>query len=278
MTAVPLPEDGPAEIAGVSLPAGQRIYGWMEDGADIEIPAAWVTSEPMADAGDAWLALSAAHAETGLVPVLLSRAGNMEGISGEAFMLCGVQDIALIDTKSPEGILAEGWDIGEGVLDSYLAETRAPFGLEFPGLAPAEDARLPDARLRAAVAAYQPAFLGLVAAGRPADVPAAAGWTGFGVDGPGSAGSALPGGFRGAALLGDAVRCPSAADRLGHDPAGPGRAAAQHVRGRHPGRRRAPRVRRRVRQVLGPADQRAGGGSCGRAGLALLVGLTKGKP
>ena len=186
MTAVPLPEDGPAEIAGVSLPAGQRIYGWLEDDADSEIPAAWVTSAPMAAAGDAWLALSAAHAETGLVPVLLSRAGNMEGISGEAFMLSGVQDIALIDTKSPEGILAEGWDIGEGVLDSYLAETRAPFGLEFPGLAPAEDARLPDARLRAAVAAYQPAFLGLVAASRPADVPAAAGWTGFGVDGPGS--------------------------------------------------------------------------------------------
>ena len=151
---MPLPEDGPAEVAGVSLPAGQRIYGWMDDGADIEIPAAWVTSEPMADAGEAWLALSAAHAETGLVPVLLSRAGNMEGISGEAFMLCGAQ---------------------------------APFGLEFPGLAPAEDARLPDARLRAAVAAYQPAFLGLVAAGRPADVPAAAGWTGFGVDSPGSA-------------------------------------------------------------------------------------------
>jgi hypothetical protein len=185
VTAVSLPEDGPAEIAGVPLPAGQRIYGWMDDGTDIETPAAWVTSSPVADAGDAWLALSAAHAETGLVPVLLSRARNMEGISGEAFMLGGAQDAGLIDTKSPEGILADGWDTSENVLDSYLAETRAPFGLEFPGLAPAENTRLPDARLHAVVAAYQPAFLGLVAASRPADVPAAAGWTGFGVDGLG---------------------------------------------------------------------------------------------
>ena len=184
MTAVPLPEDGPAEIAGVSLPAGQRIYGWMDDWADIEIPAAWVTSGPMADAGDAWLALAAAHAETGLVPVLLSRADNMEGISGEAFALCGAQDAALIDAKNPESILTEGWDVGDD-FDAYLAEKLAPFGPDFPGLAPAEDARLPDARLRRAVAAYQPAFLGLVAAGRPADVPAAAGWTGFGVDGSG---------------------------------------------------------------------------------------------
>lgn len=191
---MPLPEDGSAEVAGVPLPAGQRIYGWMEDYADIEIPAAWVTSSPMADAGDAWLALSAAHAETGLVPVLLSRVSYLadmpgytgEEITGEAFMLAGAQDAGLIDAKSAEAILAAGWDTGEDVLDSYLAETRAPFGLEFPGLAPAEDARLPDGRLRAAVAAYQPAFLGLVVADRPADVPAAAGWTGFGVDWLGS--------------------------------------------------------------------------------------------
>ncbi len=183
MTAVPLPDDGPAELAGVPLPDGQRVYGWMDDCADIEVPAAWVTSRPMADAGDAWLALSAAHAETGLVPVLLSRAGVMgEDLSGEAFMLCGAQNVGLIDVANPAAILAEGWDIGEDVLDSRLAAKRAPFGLEFPGLAPGEETRLPEARLRAAAAAHQPAFLGLVAASRPADVPAAAGWTGFGVD------------------------------------------------------------------------------------------------
>jgi len=39
--AVPLPEDGPAEIAGVSLPAGQRLYGWDKDVTDIERPLSW---------------------------------------------------------------------------------------------------------------------------------------------------------------------------------------------------------------------------------------------
>jgi len=52
VTAASLPEDGPAEVAGVSLPVGQRIYGWMDDDADLEIPAAWVTSQLMADAAE----------------------------------------------------------------------------------------------------------------------------------------------------------------------------------------------------------------------------------
>jgi hypothetical protein len=183
--ASPLPEDGPALIADVQLPAGHRIYGW--DVADSSIPLAWVTDSPMAEAGYAWLALSGAHAETGLVPVLLSRAPQMgEEVSGEAFMLGGGADVGLIDTKNAETILAQGWDTGQDILDSYLAEARAPFGLEFPGLAEAEVDSLPEAALRAAVGTHQPAFLGLVAASRPADVPAAVGWTGFGVDSPAS--------------------------------------------------------------------------------------------
>ena len=71
-----LPQDGPARIGSVALPAGQRIYGWDEYSGNIEGPAAWVTSGPMADAGHAWLALSDAQPVTGLVPVLLSRADN----------------------------------------------------------------------------------------------------------------------------------------------------------------------------------------------------------
>lgn len=183
----PLPENGPALVAGVQLPAGQRIYGWDDDVADIEIPLAWVTDRPMAEAADAFLALSAAHAETGLVPVLLSRDPQMgEQVSGEAFMLGGGADVGLIDAMSAETILAQGWDTGQDSLDPTLAEVRAPFRLEFPGLAEAESSQLPEAALRAAVATHQPAFLGLIAAHRPADVPAAVGWTGFGVDSPAS--------------------------------------------------------------------------------------------
>jgi len=184
---VPLPEDGPATVGGVPLPAGQRIYGWDEDSGDIERPAAWVTSTPMADAGYAWLALSDAYPLTGLVPVLLSRADNMDGISGEAFMCSGPEDIGLIDSMSAEAVLAAGWDVGEDEeFDGYFAEQRAPFGREFPGLAPPQQERLSMAELHQAVATEQPAFLALVAARRAADVPAAVGWTGFGVDAPGT--------------------------------------------------------------------------------------------
>jgi len=171
----------------VPLPAGQRIYGWDEDSGDIESPAAWVTSRPMADAGYAWLALSDAHPLTGLVPVLLSRADNMEGISGEAFMCSGPKDVGLIDSMSAAAVLAMGWDIDdEDDFNAYMAQKRAPFGREFPGLAPPQQELLPMAELHHAVATEQSAFLALVAARRAADVPAAVGWTGFGVDAPGS--------------------------------------------------------------------------------------------
>jgi Domain of unknown function (DUF4253) len=81
-------------------------------------------------------------------------------------------------------VLEAGWDTGEDSLDPDLAEERAPFGAEFPGLAPGEETRLPAAALRAAVTAEGPAFLGLVAARRPADIPAAVGWSVFGSDAP----------------------------------------------------------------------------------------------
>ena len=192
---VSLPEDGPARIGPVSLPAGQRIYGMpvplsirqqvgIADNSQQAV--AWVTSRPMADAGDAWLALCQAHPRTGLVPVLLSSVGHVSqgSITGEAFGFLGAQDVSLIDSMSAQAVLAAGWDMGEDYLDPDLADERAPFGAEFPGLAPAEERRLPEAMLREAVAAEGPAFLGLVAARRPADIPAVVGWSMFGSDMP----------------------------------------------------------------------------------------------
>jgi Domain of unknown function (DUF4253) len=192
---VSLPEDGPAQIGPVSLPVGQRIYGMpvplfirqrfgIADNSQQAV--AWVTSRPMADAGEAWLALCEAHPRTGLVPVLLSRVGyaSQRSITGEAFGLYGAQDVSLIDSMSAQTVLEAGWDVGEDYLDPDLAEERAPFGEEFPGLAPTEETRLPEATLREAVTAEEPAFLGLVAARRPADIPAAVGWSVFGSDTP----------------------------------------------------------------------------------------------
>jgi hypothetical protein len=66
MVAGILPEDGPWRIGPIAIPEGARRHT-----VDDEELAAWVTVAPMPDAGLAWLALSAVHVETGLVPVLL---------------------------------------------------------------------------------------------------------------------------------------------------------------------------------------------------------------
>jgi hypothetical protein len=76
----------------------------------------------------------------------------------------------------------EGWDPWSR---AYLERFRAPFGRDFPGLAPAGEARLPTAVLARAAAAEPPAHLALVAARRSADVPTVVGWSVFGTNEPG---------------------------------------------------------------------------------------------
>lgn len=82
-------------------------------------------------------------------------------------------------------MIATAWDRWIG---STRARYTAPFGRRFPGLAPAETTNLPAAELQRVAATLAPAHLGLVAARRPADVPATVGWSVFGVDelGPGA--------------------------------------------------------------------------------------------
>jgi hypothetical protein len=193
-----LPVDGPARIGDVSLPTGQRIYGmgmgqptfYNEEAYDpvrYDAPVAWVTSDPMTEVADAWLALSLARPHTGLTPILLSRAWNEDDvISGEAFGLYGPEDITLLDAIDPRAVLADGWNLDEhDELDPYAESLRAPFTARFPGLAPPQQSRLSAAVLRHAVTGEQPIFLGLVAVNRSADLPAAVGWSVFGVDRPG---------------------------------------------------------------------------------------------
>jgi hypothetical protein len=120
------------------------------------------------------------------VPVLLNGVVYVRkwGLTGDTFGFFGTQDVSLLDSISAQAVLAQGWDMGENYLDPDLAEERAPFGAEFPGLSLAEQTRLPEAALRAAVTAEGPSFLGLVAAWRPADVPAVVGWSFGGHDEP----------------------------------------------------------------------------------------------
>jgi hypothetical protein len=64
------------------------------------------------------------------------------------------------------------------------AEPDPRAGQPFPGLAPPADGKLSQAERDAALGSLQPARIGLVPAQRPADVPAAVGWSVFGADGP----------------------------------------------------------------------------------------------
>jgi hypothetical protein len=99
----------------------------------------------------------------------------------------GREDLTVIDALSAQDVLAGGWELDPAeYLDLALADQRAPFGQHFPGLAPAEQTPISGARLSSAVAGEDLALLALVAADRPADVPAAVGWIGFGSDRPGT--------------------------------------------------------------------------------------------
>ena len=68
-----LPDEGPLQIGSATLPAVVHIvsaYGTAQQ------PVAWATTEPVPDAGRARAALSQAHAQSGLVPFLLSGMGG----------------------------------------------------------------------------------------------------------------------------------------------------------------------------------------------------------
>ncbi len=175
-----LPEDGEARLGPVVLPAGKRLHAVDDSGTTV----AWVTTEPVADAGRVWSALSDLHTETGLWPVLFpGAAGDITGL------LRGPPGIAELDQLDAAQVLASMWagslppaeeelrPAEEGQGEPSSADLRAPFGREFPGLAPAEGARLSMARLYEALASLPSARLGLVAASRPADVLPLVGWS-----------------------------------------------------------------------------------------------------
>jgi hypothetical protein len=168
-----LPEDGPVQVGPVGLPAGRRQYA-DDDGQLV----AWVTVDPVPDAGLTWQALSAAQAGTGLVPVLLQPAPDDDG--PPYFGFSQPVDVAWLDQLSAEDVLAANWT--SEFEDSRAAASRAPFGDRFPGLAPAGSEPIPAAELGRALSALPPAHLGLVRARRPADVPAVVGWSVFGID------------------------------------------------------------------------------------------------
>jgi hypothetical protein len=107
---------------------------------------AWVTTQPVPDPGRVWSALSDAHLETGLVPVVLT-----DGEQDQDFFFSAPDDLAGLDHLDPAGVL--------GI-----------------SLAPAENGKLSMAECQQILGSLPPAPIGLVPARRPADVLPTVGW------------------------------------------------------------------------------------------------------
>jgi hypothetical protein len=170
-----LPEDGEVRLGAVMLPAGRRIVPEHPVHGPSE-PVAWVTTEPVPDAGLAWSALSDAYQQTGLVPVLLT-----ESERDAQFFFWGPTDLTALNDLDAAEVLTGLWESrmpAEDEVDSdYLAMIRGPFSSEFPGLAPHEDSKLGMAQLHEVLRSLPAAPIALVPAARPADVLATVGWT-----------------------------------------------------------------------------------------------------
>ena len=174
-----LPADGPAQVGPVRLPAGRRITGQGR-------PVVWATDEPVPGAGLAWSALAGVHPQTHLVPILLSGLQGQPSRPWDDGEFLPPADITELDRMDAAGVLASGWadsmpgeeEQEDEDTQAWFAAALAPYGIRFPGLAPACSEQLDTARVRDTLAALEPARVGLVDAGRPADVLALIGWGG----------------------------------------------------------------------------------------------------
>lgn len=193
-----LPDEGPARLGPVDLPTGKPITGYL---ASDHI--AWATEDSVPESARVWAALSELHPQTGLVPI------QLDGLRGDTLHLRGLRGDSLRPWDSGEFIPpedphdADGLDVDALLRDEWLCyvplprhdgpeyiETRAPFTLEWPGLAAPERMPLTPAERQQALDVALPwirlehratptARIGLVAADRPADVPAVIGWGGL---------------------------------------------------------------------------------------------------
>ncbi len=165
-----VPQEGELRLGAVLLPAGRWIVPMGGPGE----PVAWVTTEPVSDTGRVWSALWDAHAQTGLVPVLLTGSEKDENF----FFHGGPANLTALDDLDAAAVLAK-WRERKRSSDEdsgHTAAIRGPFSSQFPGVAPREDTPLSMAQLHQVLSSLPEAPIGLVPARRAADVLPAVGW------------------------------------------------------------------------------------------------------
>ena len=101
-----LPEDREVRLASVTLPAGKLVRA--DDGSGQ--PVAWVTLEPLAEVGAVWASLSAAHQETGLVPILLSGLDGTPERPWDCEEFDDPADVTELDRMDSGSVLRNMWD------------------------------------------------------------------------------------------------------------------------------------------------------------------------
>ncbi len=169
-----LPDEGPVRLGPVALPAGKLVTGY--PGMD---HVAWVTRDPVPGSGRIWAALSDLHPRTGLVPILVDSPASK--LRDPLDFLSETEDPREADRLDAGTVLEDMWRDGlPDEVDPGWIEIRAPFIREFPGLAPPEHTPLTPAERRHVLDVLMAeACIGLVAAGRPADVLPVIGWGGL---------------------------------------------------------------------------------------------------
>jgi hypothetical protein len=176
-----LPPAGPLRLGAVELGPGQPIV--VRRGEEAAPSTVWATDDVVSEPVAAWNELAHQFPATGLWPLLLHGLYDGSGRPWDSGELEPVTE-ADVDALDVREVLAAGWrgwvvpirnpwPLGTGPL--------APFGDEFPGLAPPQ----PTSRTLPIASPGGFARMGLVSCRRPADPVALAGWLGtINVTGP----------------------------------------------------------------------------------------------
>ena len=167
-----LPQSRSGSVANVDLPAARLLQPSPGGGLRGSEPVLWVSDSPVRNVVEHWKRLARSFSDTGLWPLIVDpRTVGIDRLD-EALM-----DVARSVGADPFRLLRMWWHDSIGEDDEEQdAETIAPFGRKFPGLAPRTPGDRPTS-IEQHVHGLA-GHLGIVAVDRPARTLEAIGWMG----------------------------------------------------------------------------------------------------